>query len=148
MNAAKLRRRHLPILEWRALERFPQAAQHECAVELLLLRKACDIDRFEARERLASVFEIRGNRLAGEIAQPVVVPVVPNVGGQFRLSAQRVFPLIVQQTIQFRPPVFQGLPASLGEERDELSHGETDNHKRCAHDRVLRNLLFYTSAHK
>ena len=81
MNAAKLRGRHLPVFELRAVERFTQAAHHQRVVEPFLLRKSGDIDGLEARQRLTSVLEIVGDCLIGEIAQPVVVAIVSNLGG-------------------------------------------------------------------
>ena len=124
VNAAKLRGRHLPVFELRAVERLAQAAQHQRVVEFFLLRESGDVDGLETRQRLASVFEIVGNRLVGKIAQPVVVAIVANLGGEFRLSAQRVLPLIGEQTIEFGSPRFERLLSSLGKERDDESQGE------------------------
>jgi len=87
-------------------------------VELLLLRKSGDVNGLEARQRLASVFEIAGNRLVGKIAQSIVVAIVANLGGEFRLGAQRVLPLIGEQTIEFGSPHFERLPGSLGKEKE------------------------------
>ena len=87
VNAAKLRRRHLPVFELRGVERFAQAAQHQRVVELFLLGESGDVDGLEARQRVASVFEILGNRLVRKIAQPIVVAIVANLGGKLRAGA-------------------------------------------------------------
>ena len=81
MNTAKLRGRHLPVFELCGVERFAQVAQHQRVIELFLLRKSGDVDGFEARQCLAGVFEVVGNRLVREIAQPVVVAIVSDLGG-------------------------------------------------------------------
>jgi hypothetical protein len=49
VNAAKLRGRHLPVFELRAVEPFAQAAQHQRVVELFLLGKSGDVDGLKAR---------------------------------------------------------------------------------------------------
>ena len=69
MNAAELRRRHFPVFELRAVEAFAQTAQHQGVVEFFLLGESGDVDGLEARQRLASVFEIVGNGLVGKIAR-------------------------------------------------------------------------------
>jgi hypothetical protein len=83
------------------------------------------------------VYEIVGNRLVGKIAQPIVVAIVANLGGKFRLGAQRVLPLIGEQTIEFGSPSFERLLGSLGEKRDDESYDERDNHKRRSQEADL-----------
>ena len=68
--------------------------------------------------------------LIGKIAEPIVVAIVPNLGGEFRLGAQRVLPLIGEQTIEFGAASLQGFPRSLGEERDGQTCGEKQVHKQ------------------
>ena len=127
VNAVELRRRHLPVFELRALNRFPQAPHHKRAVEFLRLRKPSDIDGFEALERLTGVLEVLGDRLVRKIAQPIVISIIPYLGGKFRLRAERVFPLLGEQMIQFRAPAFQALPGGLAKARFQR-HRATDNH--------------------
>ena len=86
-------------------------------------RESGDIDGLKARHRLPSVFEIVGNRPIGKIAEPIVVAIVPNLGGEFRLGAQRVLPLIGEQTIEFGAASLQGFPRSRG--------GPGDRGRRC-----------------
>src|SRR6266403_3106432 len=120
-----------------------QAAQHQCAVELFLLWKAGDDDRFEAHQRLTRMFEIVGNCLIGKIAQAIVVAIVSNLGGKFRLGAQRVFPLIGEQAIEFVSSGFEWLLGGLGEERDDESCGERNNDERCLQEADLQNAYIY-----
>ncbi len=139
MNTAKLRRGHLPVFELRGVERLAQASQHQRVVEPFLLGKSGDIDGLEASQRLTSVFEIVGNRLVRKIAQPIVVAIVSNLGGELGLGAQRVLPLIGEQTIEFGSPGIECLLGGLSEERDEESCGERNNHERCLQEADLRS---------
>src|SRR6266404_2559709 len=129
MNAAKLRGRHLPIFELRAVERFMQAPQHQGAVELFLLWKSNDINGLKARQCLTSVFEVVGNCLVRKIAQAIVVAIVSNLGGKFRLGAQRVLPLIGEQAIEFVSSGFEWLLGGLCEEWDDESCGERNGER-------------------
>ena len=92
--------------------------------------KSGDVDGLETRQRLTSMFEIVGNRFVRKIAQPIVVAIVPNLGGKFRLGAQRVLPLIGEQTIEFGSPGIECLLGSPGEEWDGQSCGERQVHKQ------------------
>jgi hypothetical protein len=61
------------------------------------------------------MLKIVRDRLVGQIAQPVVVTAIADVGSKFRLRAQRVFPLIGKQAIEFRSPRFQRLIRSVSQ---------------------------------
>ena len=86
------------------------------------------------------MFEIVGDRLVGKIAQPIVVTIVANLGGKFGLRAQRVLPLIGQQAIEFGSSGFECWLGGLGEERDDESRGERNNHERCLQEADLHNI--------
>src|ERR1700674_3442099 len=88
---------------------------------------------------MTSMFEIVGNCLVGEIAQAVVVAIVANLGGKFGLGAQRVLPLIGEQTIEFVSSGFECWLGGLGKERDDESCGERNNHERCLQEADLRS---------
>jgi hypothetical protein len=133
----KLRGRHLPVFELSAVESLAQTADHQRMVEFFLLRKSGDVDGFKTRQRLTGVFEIVGNRLVRKIAEPIVVAIVSNLGGKLRLRAQRVLPLIGEQTIEFGSAGFERLPGGVVEELNEQTYGERDNHERCSQEADL-----------
>ena len=110
-------------------------------VELFLLRKSSDVDGLEARQRLPSVFEIVGNRLIREIAEPIVVTIVANLRGKFRLGAQRVLLLLGEQASEFGAAGFEGLPSGVGEEWDSQSHSKRENHERCSQEAGLGTIV-------
>src|SRR5713226_5758446 len=87
------------------------------------------------------MFEIVGNCLVGEIAQAIVVAIVSDLSGKFRLGAQRVLPLIGEQTIEFGPSRFECWLGGLGKEWDDESCGERNNHERCLQEADLHNII-------
>src|SRR5208282_2763911 len=110
-------------------------------VESFLLGESGRVDGLEARQRLTCVFEIVGNCLIREIAQPIVVAIVTNLSGKFRLRTQRVLPLIGEQTIEFCSPRFERLLGSVDEERDDETQGKIKNHERCSQDADLGSVI-------
>ena len=70
------------------------------------------------------MLEIVGNRLIGQIAQAIVVTVVADMSSQFGLRAQRIFPLVGKQAIEFRPPRFQTLFGSVSKQGNEKNPSE------------------------
>jgi len=143
MNAPELRRRHFPVFEWRAVDPFVQAADHQREVELFLLGKTRDIDRIKARNRLARMFKIIGNRLVRKIAEPVVIAIISDLRGQFGLRAQCVLSLLGKQPVEFRAPRIQCRSSGLCKQRDNESHDKRNNHERYAQDqdKNLRSIL-------
>src|SRR4029077_2059265 len=88
------------------------------------------------------MFEIVGNCLVGKIAQAVVVAIVADLGGKFRLGAQRVLPFVGEQAIEFGSSGFECLLGCLGEERDDESRGDRNNHERCLQEQTSTMLMF------
>src|ERR1700688_3432340 len=132
MNSAELRGRHLPVFELRGLKCLAEAAHDQGMVQFFLLRKSGNVDRFEARQRLARVFEVVGNRLVRIIADLIVVAVVAHLSGKFRLRAKRVFPLVGEQAIERGSPCFERLFSSRGEKRNEQGEDGKNNHEGCS----------------
>ena len=104
VNAAKLRRRHLPVFELCA-RRGASRKLRSISARLSFSCSGNPVTSMASKRASAwrACSMIVGNRLVGKIAQPVVVAVVSNLGGKLRLGAQRVLPLLGEQTIEFRP---------------------------------------------
>ena len=115
-----------------ALDSVAQAAHHQRVIELLLLGKSGGVDGFEAAQRLARVLEIVGDRLVGKIAEPIVVAVVADLGGEFGLSAQRVFPLVGEQAIEFGATRLQTLFGAQSRAAEETRASDPSTSKKFA----------------
>src|SRR5579864_9535442 len=114
VDAAELVDRHLPRLEPRLLEELAQVAHHQRLVEGLLLGKAGRVDGLEAGHELARLGELAVDLRLREIAQLIVVALVPDVGGEFRTDLQVILPLLVEQRSQGSPPRLEAGGRSRG----------------------------------
>ncbi len=97
MRAPELVDRHLPVVELRTLQILTQVAHHELLTERLLVGKSRSVDRLEYLELLFGVLVLLRDRRGRVIAQAVVVAVVADVGGEFRIGAELVLPFRLQR---------------------------------------------------
>src|SRR5580704_1842931 len=113
MNATELVNRHLPAVEFCALDVLSQFAHHKLLVQELGFGESRGVDGGEERELLFGVFDLLRNCFERIVAKAVVVAGVPDVGCELRIGAKRVLPLSLQGVAQLGAASVEAVAAIL-----------------------------------
>ncbi len=107
VDAVHLVHRHLPLLELRALLVEFKLAHEQLLADLLLVSEPSGIDNREAQQEVLLAGQRVVHRLHGVVAGLVVVTLVADLRRKLRIVLELVFPVLVEDVVQGRAPVFE-----------------------------------------
>ncbi len=127
VDATKLLNRHLPVMELGAINGLFEVAHHELLVKRLVVRESRGVDGLEDFELLLRVLDLFGNCVRRVIAEAVVVASITDVGREFRIGTERVFPLGLKGVTQLGAAGVEARTVLRGESECEGAHDGCNN---------------------